>query len=102
MLGVGTASLVVLTGFVLWERHSTHPMLVLEPFSNRRFSVAMAAVGLAVFALMGTLFVLTQYLQFSLGYSPLAAGIRILPVAAILAVTRWPLRPSTDCSGPSS
>ena len=87
VLGVGTASLVVLTGFVLWERHSTHPMLVLEPFSNRRFSVAMAAVGLAVFALMGTLFVLTQYLQFSLGYSPLAAGIRILPVAAILAVT---------------
>ena len=87
VLLVGAGSLVVLAGFVLWERHSAHPMLVLEPFGNRRFSVAIAAVGLAVFALMGTLFVLTQYLQFSLGYSPLAAGIRILPVGAILAVT---------------
>src|SRR5664279_1725010 len=61
-------------------------MLVLEPFRDRRFSVAMAAVALAVFALMGSLFVLTQYLQFSLGFSPLATGVRILPIAVVLAV----------------
>jgi predicted MFS family arabinose efflux permease len=35
---------------------------------------------------MGALFVLTQYLQFSLGFSALGAGIRILPIAAVLAV----------------
>jgi dipeptide/tripeptide permease len=40
-----------------------------------------------VFALMGALFVLTQYLQFSLGYSALATGVRILPIAAVLAVS---------------
>ncbi|MGO9455701.1 MAG: MFS transporter [Acidimicrobiales bacterium] len=82
----GAASLVVLTAFVLWERHSSHPLLLLEPFANRRFSVAMAAVALAVFSLMGYLFVLTQYLQFVLGYSPFQTGLRILPIAAVLAV----------------
>ncbi len=71
---------------MLWERHSSHPLLLLEPFANRRFSVAMAAVALAVFSLMGYLFVLTQYLQFVLGYSPFQTGLRILPIAAVLAV----------------
>jgi dipeptide/tripeptide permease len=42
---------------------------------------------MAVFGLMGALFVLTQYLQFSLGFSALDAGVRILPIAAVLAVT---------------
>jgi EmrB/QacA subfamily drug resistance transporter len=86
VLGSGAAAVVILVGFVGWERHTSHPMLLLEPFTNRRFSVAMAAVALAVFALMGALFVLTQYLQFSLGFSALDAGIRILPIAAVLAV----------------
>lgn len=86
VLGVGGASLAVLAAFVLWERRTPEPMIVLGPFSDRRFSVAMTAVGLAVFALMGAMFVLTQYLQFVLGCSAFAAGIRILPVAGVLAI----------------
>ncbi len=86
VLGTGACAVAILLGFVAWERHTAHPMLVLESFGNRRFSVAMAAVALAVFALMGSLFVLTQYLQFSLGFSPLATGVRILPIAVVLAV----------------
>lgn len=84
--GGGAAAAVVLAGFVVWERRTRYPMLVLEPFGDRRFSVAMAAVGLAVFSLMGALFILTQYLQFSLGYSALQAGVRILPISVVLAV----------------
>jgi EmrB/QacA subfamily drug resistance transporter len=87
VLLVGFGALVILGGFVAWERRVSHPMLVLEAFGNRRFSIAMAAVALAVFALMGALFVLTQYLQFSLGYSALATGVRILPIAAVLAAS---------------
>ncbi len=86
VVGTGAGAVAILFGFVVWERHSSHPMLVLEPFGNRRFSVAMVAIALAVFGLMGALFVLTQYLQFSLGFSALGAGIRILPIAAVLAV----------------
>jgi Na+/melibiose symporter-like transporter len=36
------------------------------------------------FALFGSVFLLTQHLQFVLGYTPLQAGVRILPVAALI------------------
>ena len=35
-----------------------------------------------IFGLVGSLFVLTQFLQFDLGYSALQAGVRMLPIAA--------------------
>src|ERR1039458_451925 len=80
---VGGVALVA--GFVAWEWHSDHPMLPLSYFRSRRFSVAMLAVGLGVFALLGGLFLQTQFLQFFLGYSPLGAGLRILPIAVLVA-----------------
>lgn len=86
VLGAIAAAALVLTGFVLWERHSTHPMLQLAFFGSRRFSVAMGAMALVFFALLGGLFLLTQYLQFSLGYSALQAGLRVTPIAAVLLV----------------
>ena len=39
-----------------------------------------------MFGLVGALFVLTQFLQFTLGYSAAAAGVRMLPIAAGIAV----------------
>ena len=92
VVGVGVASLAVLGGFVAWEALSRHPMLRLELFSDRRFSVAAAGESLGAFGLLGALFVQTQFLQFDLGYSPLQAGLRILPLAAVLGVSA-PLSP---------
>jgi len=86
ILAVGAGGLAVLTVFVVWERHAKHPLLLFDALRRRRFSVAMTGVAMAVFALMGALFALTQYVQFDLGYSPFAAGIRVLPVAGLLAV----------------
>jgi EmrB/QacA subfamily drug resistance transporter len=87
VVGAGAASLVALGGFVAWESRSTHPMLELEFFRERRFSTALAAECLGVFGLMGALFLSTQFLQFDLGLSPLQAGIRILPIAAMVIVS---------------
>ena len=87
VVGAGVASLVVLAAFVGWESRSSHPMLKLGFFSDRRFSVALAAELLGLFGLLGGLFVSTQFLQFDLGYSPLGAGLRILPIAATLALS---------------
>jgi len=86
VLGVGLASLVVLGSFFAWEAHSSHPMLSLEFFRDRRFSIALVAECLGVFGLMGALFVQTQFLQFDLGFTPLQAGVRILPIAAMIVV----------------
>ncbi len=41
---------------------------------------------MVMFALLGMFFLITQYLQFALGYSPLRTGLSIAPVAAILLV----------------
>src|SRR3954471_21226145 len=77
---------VLLTAFVAWELRSRAPMLDVRLFRNPRFSAASAAITLAFFAMFGTVFFLTQYLQSVLGYSALEAGIRVLPIAAGLVI----------------
>jgi EmrB/QacA subfamily drug resistance transporter len=86
VIGAGLASFLVIGAFVAWESHSRHPMLKLGLFADRRFSVAAAAECLGVFGLLGALFVMTQFLQFALDFSPLQAGLRILPMAGVLVV----------------
>src|SRR5689334_8317096 len=61
-------------------------MLNLGFFRNRSFSAAVGSAGLIMFGMSGALFVLTQFLQFDHGYGPLAAGVRVLPAAAAIAV----------------
>ena len=86
VLGLGAGGVALLAGFTLWERASSHPMLNLEFFKQRGFAIAVSAVGLLMFGLIGSLFILTQFLQFNLGYSALQAGVRMLPIAAVMAV----------------
>src|SRR6185437_6597545 len=78
---------VVLTGFVRWELRTEHPLMDLRVFRSEAFSAAVGSVTVIFFALMGSLFVLTQYLQLVHGYSPLAAGVRALPFAGAMAAT---------------
>ncbi len=85
-LGAIAAGLAVLLAFVAWERANPSPMLNLSYFRARRFSAAVLCNGLLAFTLYGTLFVLTQFLQFQLGYTPLQAGVRVLPAAGAIAV----------------
>jgi EmrB/QacA subfamily drug resistance transporter len=79
-------AVITLTTFIAWERRSDHPMLNLEFFKNPRFTAANISVTLVFFALFGSLFFLTQYLQFVLGYSALQAGYRVAPIALVLIV----------------
>ena len=71
-----------LAAFVAWERRSDHPMLPLTLFRDRRFSTGTGVVTIAFFLLFGFFFLVTQYLQFARGYSPLEAGLATLPAAA--------------------
>ncbi|MFJ6854021.1 DHA2 family efflux MFS transporter permease subunit [Streptomyces sp. NPDC091271] len=75
------AGAAVLTGFVLWELHVPHPMLDMRFFRNQRFTGAVAGAILVAFGMTGSLFLLTQHLQFVLGYEPLEAGLRTAPLA---------------------
>jgi EmrB/QacA subfamily drug resistance transporter len=77
---------VILLAFIGWESTTSSPMLDMRFFEDPRFSVASAAITLTFFALFGSIFLLTQYLQFVLGYSPIKAGAALLPQAFLLMI----------------
>lgn len=80
-LGAFGTSLVLGAAFVAWELRSAAPMLDLSLFRNRRFSIGSLSISFASFSLFGGIFVLTQFLQFAKGYSPLEAGAAMVPLA---------------------
>ncbi len=86
VVGGFVIGIVVLAAFVFWELRSDHPILDVRFFANPRFSGASLAITLVFFALFGSIFFLTQYLQFVLGYGTLEAGLAISPVALALMV----------------
>ena len=83
-----TLSLLIGSGariaaFVVIERRSAQPMLPLAVFRNRAVTGAFALAVIAFLALGSFLFFNTLYLQDVRGYSPLHAGLLILPTTAI-------------------
>ncbi|WP_214413140.1 MFS transporter [Sphaerisporangium fuscum] len=85
-LAAVAVAVVALTGFVLWERRSAHPMLPLRLFRDRNFSGSSFSIVLMSFGTGALLLMLTQYLQFVLGYEPMKAGLGLLPYAVAAAV----------------
>ncbi|GAP49571.1 MFS transporter [Streptomyces azureus] len=73
--------IAVLGLFVTWELRIEHPMLDMHFFRNQKFVGAVAGAILVAFGMTGSLFLLTQHLQFVLGYEPLDAGLRTAPLA---------------------
>jgi EmrB/QacA subfamily drug resistance transporter len=70
---------VLVAAFLMWERRTTTPMLSAELFRSRGFNAANGVSFFRYASLFGVLFLMMQFLQTALGYSPLAAGLRTLP-----------------------
>jgi len=79
-----TVALAAIVGFAIRENTARHPMLDLSLFRDRRFSVASAGITLTFFAMFGTFFLMAQYLQMVLGYTPFESGLFQLPFAFIM------------------
>ncbi|MGW0585375.1 DHA2 family efflux MFS transporter permease subunit, partial [Streptomyces sp. NPDC002920] len=77
------AGAVLLVGFVLYELRARHPMLPMRLFRHRSFSAINAASLLMFLGMFGAIFLLSQYLQTVGGYSPMEAGVRMLPWTAM-------------------
>ena len=77
---------VVVAAFIWWEQRRDHPMLDLSVFRDRRFSGGSLAITAGFLTLFGFIFVITQYFQFIKGYSAFETGVRLLPVAASIAI----------------
>lgn len=81
VFGIGA---VVVAVFIVWELRIDHPMLDMHFFRNPRFTAANIAVTLVYFAMFGQMFVMNQYTQVVLGYSPLEAGLRMMPMSLVM------------------
>jgi EmrB/QacA subfamily drug resistance transporter len=86
ILGLLVGSVVVLVGFVLVERRSREPTLPLRLFTNPVFAVCAPLSFIVGFAMLGSLTFLPTYLQYVIGVSATASGIRMLPMVAGLLV----------------
>ncbi|MGW7540291.1 MFS transporter [Streptomyces sp. NPDC054770] len=102
VLGTAAVAVSVLSLFAYWENRIAYPMLDPHFFRDRRFMGALAGAVLITFGMGGALFLLTQHLQFVLGYRPLEAGLRTAPLALTVVAlnfsglsARWATRLGT-------
>jgi EmrB/QacA subfamily drug resistance transporter len=70
---------VLIAGFVVWERRASEPMLPLRLLRIRAFAAANATGFLMFASITSAAFLIAQYFQLGLGYSPLSSGLRFLP-----------------------
>jgi len=84
---LGIVGVVLIVAFVLVERRAAEPVIPLNLFTNRVFSVS-SAVGFVVgFAMFGVITFLPLFLQIVKGVSPTLSRLRILPLMAGLLIT---------------
>jgi EmrB/QacA subfamily drug resistance transporter len=72
------AGLALIVAFVVQERRTANPMLPMEFYARRGFSVTNAVSLSMYFGMFGSVFFLSQFLQNVLGNSPLEAGVKLL------------------------
>ena len=95
MVGAFVVGALFVAAFLGWERRARYPMLPLAYFRSRGFATANGVIFFQFVSLIGSLFMITQFFQIGLGYTPLQAGVRILvwmampmlvaPIAGLLA-----------------
>jgi EmrB/QacA subfamily drug resistance transporter len=73
------AGAALLASFFAWESRAPEPMLPLRLLRIRAFAAGNATAFLMTGATFGAGFLVAQYFQFGLGYSPLGTGVRLLP-----------------------
>ncbi|MEV0489202.1 MFS transporter [Streptomyces atratus] len=73
------AGAALIGGFIHHGFHAKNPMLPMRLFRSRAFFGINMAGLLMFLGMFGSIFLLSQYLQGVLGYSPTEAGLRMLP-----------------------
>jgi len=80
ILSLFSGAAVLLTVFLVVEARVREPLMPLNLFANRRFSIANLAAIFLGFVIIGAMFFLTQYFQTVQGSTALEASIRLLPI----------------------
>ena len=72
-------AVVLLAGFLLWQRRNTAPLIELRLFSERVFTGGAVLLTVAGCAVFGLLFTMPQYFQGINGSDALHTGLKLLP-----------------------
>lgn len=72
--------IVALAAFIFWELRSKSPMLSMELFKNRAFSVSSLTLALVFLAMSGVFFSMSQLMQLIMGYSALQSSLLMVPL----------------------
>ncbi|MGW0044833.1 DHA2 family efflux MFS transporter permease subunit [Rhodococcus sp. NPDC003348] len=82
VLGTLAVAVIALSAFVIRELRTDSPVMPMRMFRSRSFTVANV-IGLTfTLGMFGAVFLLSQYLQIVMGYTPFEAGLRTLPWTA--------------------
>jgi len=84
-IGYMVAGLLLLIGFVAWERvvarrRGGRPLVDLTLFASRGFTWGTILATVVSFAMFGLLFTVPTYYEAIVGVDPLGAGVRLLPM----------------------
>lgn len=80
-------ALALFAVFALREHATEHPLIPLRLFRSVSLSMGVVLAIMVMFALYGVLFFLTLYLERVHGFSPVAAGVRVLPLTGVFMVS---------------
>jgi len=80
------ASAVGLIIFLVTEFSIEHPLIDLSLFKDRDFALGNIVLFIFGLGMFGSIFLLPLYLQSSLGYTPLQAGMIFLPMGILTAI----------------
>jgi EmrB/QacA subfamily drug resistance transporter len=86
VVGSIAAGILGATAFVAHEARARAPMLPLSLFRERNFTIGNLATFTAYLGLGGVIFLLPVFLQEVSGYSPVQAGLALLPVTSLMIV----------------
>ena len=84
--GPTIGGLLFILAFVVWQLRTREPLVDLNLFKSRRFSLATLAFTVVGFAMTGVMFVLTPYLQVVQGNDAQGTGLRLLPMIGSMIV----------------
>ena len=87
IIAIFIGGIAFLAVFAWWTTHRARPLFDIELFRNRVFSSALGSVTALFFANFSVSYLLSQYLQFVLGFGAFKVGLALLPSAAGMMIS---------------
>lgn len=87
ILSLFAVGAVLLAAFIWWEMRVDDPMMKIELFKLRNFWVGNVITGVMAFGMFGIFFPLTLFLQGTLGFTPIRAGLSMIPMSLTIMIT---------------